>query len=48
MLGDLLNDQIRYSAESIELLNSMIKNVKPRFKNTGESSMQLRYIFIEV
>jgi hypothetical protein len=45
MIGDLSNDQIRYSVERIELVNRMMKDVKSRFSNTGESYMQLRQAY---
>lgn len=45
MIGDLSNDQIRYSVDRIELVNKMMKDVKSRFKNKGESYEQLRQAY---
>jgi hypothetical protein len=45
MIGDLSNDQIRYSVERIELVNTMMKDIKSRFSDTGESYMQLRQAY---
>ena len=41
MIGDMSNDQIRYSIDRIELVNKMMKDIKTRFSNSGESYMQL-------
>ncbi|QNM87023.1 zinc-dependent metalloprotease [Polaribacter pectinis] len=45
MIGDLSNDQIRYSIDRIELSNSMMKDIKTRFGTSGESYMQLRQAY---
>lgn len=45
MIGDLSNDQIKYSIDRIELSNSMMKDIKTRFINSGESYMQLRQAY---
>jgi hypothetical protein len=45
MIGDLSNDQIRYSIDRIELVNTMMKEIKTRFGNSGESYMQLRQAY---
>jgi hypothetical protein len=45
MIGDLSNDQIRYSVERIELVNKMMKDIKGRFSTSGESYMQLRQAY---
>ncbi|MEE9408627.1 MAG: zinc-dependent metalloprotease [Polaribacter sp.] len=45
MIGDLSNDQIRYSVDRIELVNKMMKDIKSRFANKGESYMQLRQAY---
>ncbi|WP_299012301.1 zinc-dependent metalloprotease [uncultured Polaribacter sp.] len=45
MIGDLSNDQIRYSVDRIELVNKMMKDVKLRFANKGESYEQLRQAY---
>jgi hypothetical protein len=42
MIGDLSNDQIGYSVNRIELVNSMMKDVKTKFGKTGESFQELR------
>jgi hypothetical protein len=45
MIGDLSNDQIGYSIDRIELSNNMMKDIKSRFGNSGESYMQLRQAY---
>lgn len=45
MIGDLSNDQIRYSVDRIELVNKMMKDIKSRFVNKGESYEQLRQAY---
>lgn len=45
MIGDLSNDQISYSVDRIQLVNSMMKDIKTRFSNSGESYMQLRQAY---
>jgi hypothetical protein len=45
MIGDLSNDQISYSIDRIKLVNKMMKDIKPRFGDTGESYMQLRQAY---
>lgn len=45
MIGDLSNDQIGYSIDRIELVNSMMKEIKTRFGNSGDSYMQLRQAY---
>ena len=45
MVGDLSNDQIRYSVDRIKLVNKMMKDIKARFSDTGESYMQLRQAY---
>ncbi|WP_299668049.1 zinc-dependent metalloprotease [uncultured Polaribacter sp.] len=45
MIGDLSNDQIGYSIDRIQLVNKMMKDIKTRFGNTGESYMQLRQAY---
>ncbi|WP_439127717.1 zinc-dependent metalloprotease [Polaribacter sp.] len=45
MIGDMSNDQIRYSIDRIKLVNKMMKDVKSRFVNSGESYMQLRQAY---
>jgi hypothetical protein len=45
MIGDLSNDQIRYSVDRIKLVNKMMKDIKARFSHTGESYMQLRQAY---
>jgi hypothetical protein len=45
MVGDLSNDQIRYSVDRIKLVNKMMKDIKARFSHTGKSYMQLRQAY---
>ena len=45
MIGDLSNDQIKYSTDRIELSNNMMKDIKTRFGNSGESYMQLKQAY---
>ncbi|QTE23821.1 zinc-dependent metalloprotease [Polaribacter cellanae] len=45
MIGDLSSDPIRYSVDRIKLVNKMMKEIKTRFGNTGESYMQLRQAY---
>ena len=42
MVGDLSNDQIGYSINRIELVDSMMSSVKTKFSKTGESYQELR------
>ena len=42
MIGDLSNDQIRYSVDRIELINSMMAGVKNKFTKRGKSYQELR------
>jgi len=42
MVGDLSNDQIGYSINRFELINSMMKDVKTKFSKKGESYQELR------
>ena len=45
MIGDLSNDQISYSINRFELVNTMMKDIKSRFTNKGETYMDLRRAF---
>ena len=45
MIGDLSNDQITYSINRFELVNTMMKNLKSRFTKKGETYMNLRRAF---
>ncbi len=45
MIGDLSNDQIGYSIDRIELVNKMMKDIKTRFGDKGESYEQLRQAY---
>ncbi len=45
MIGDLSNDQITYSNNIFELINSMMKDVKSRFSKEGESYQELRRVY---
>ncbi|MCI2230105.1 zinc-dependent metalloprotease [Polaribacter sp. MSW13] len=42
MIGDLSNDQITYSINRFELINSMMKNLKTQFTKKGETYEELR------
>ena len=42
MIGDLSNDQITYSINRFELVNSMMKNLKNQFTKKGETYEELR------
>jgi len=42
MIGDLSNDQITYSVNRFELVNSMMKNLKTQFIKKGETYEDLR------
>ncbi|WP_246296784.1 zinc-dependent metalloprotease [Winogradskyella vidalii] len=42
MIGDLSNDQIGYSVNRIELVDSMMNGVKAKFSKTGQSYQELR------
>ena len=42
MIGDLSNDQIRYSIDRIEMVNGLMKDVKSKFSKRGESYQELR------
>ena len=42
MIGDLSNDQIGYSIDRIELVDSMMNTVKSKFSKSGESYQELR------
>lgn len=45
MVGDLSNDQITYSNNVFELINTMIKDVKTNFSIKGESYQELRRVY---
>lgn len=45
MIGDMSNDQIRYSIDRIELVNSMMKDVKKKFTKNGRSYQELRRVY---
>ena len=42
MIGDLSNDQITYSINRFELINSMMENLKDKFTKKGETYEELR------
>ena len=42
MTGDLSNDQIQYSINRFELVNTMMKDIKTRFSKEGKSYEELR------
>ena len=41
MVGDLSNDQIGYSIDRIELVNTLMKEIKDKFPDNGESYQEL-------
>ncbi len=45
MIGDLSNDQITYSINRFELVNTMMKDLKSKFTKEGETYMNLRRAF---
>lgn len=45
MIGDMSNDQIRYSIDRMELVNSMMKDVRRRFTKSGKSYQELRRVY---
>ncbi|XWK76395.1 zinc-dependent metalloprotease [Kordia algicida OT-1] len=45
MTGDLSNDQITYSINRIELVNAMMKDIKPKFSSYNKSYQQMRSAF---
>jgi len=45
MTGDLSNDQIVYSNNIFELVNTMMKDVKMNFSTKGESYQELRKVY---
>jgi hypothetical protein len=45
MTGDLSNDQIQYSINRFELVNTMMKDIQSRFSKKGETYMQLRQAY---
>ncbi|WP_459209925.1 zinc-dependent metalloprotease [Aquimarina rhabdastrellae] len=42
MIGDMSNDQITYSVNRMDLVNSMMKNLKEKSTHKGESYQELR------
>ncbi|MDO6674682.1 zinc-dependent metalloprotease [Tenacibaculum sp. 1_MG-2023] len=42
MIGDLSNDQIKYSINRIKLANNIMKDIKQRFSKDGETYEELR------
>ena len=42
MVGDLSNDQIRYSIDRIKMVNDLMKDVKPKFTKRDKSYQELR------
>ncbi|MDX8553314.1 zinc-dependent metalloprotease [Tenacibaculum sp. 1B UA] len=42
MIGDLSNDQIKYSINRIKLANNIMKDIKQRFSKEGETYEELR------
>ncbi len=45
MTGDLSNDQITYSINRFELVNTMMKDIQDRFTKKGETYMQLNQAY---
>ena len=45
MTGDLSNDQIQYSINRFELVNTMVKDIQSRFTKKGETYMQLNQAY---
>jgi hypothetical protein len=45
MTGDLSNDQIAYSNQIFDLVNTMMKDVKTNFSTKGESYQELRKVY---
>lgn len=45
MTGDLSNDQIGYSNSIMEVVNTMMKDVKTKFSTKGESYQELRRVY---
>lgn len=46
MTGDLSNDQIGYSIDRIELVNSMMSGIKNKFTKDGKSYQELRRAYL--
>ena len=46
MTGDLSNDQIGYSIDRIELVNSMMSDIRNKFAKNGESYQELRIAYM--
>lgn len=44
--GDLSNDQITYSIDRIELVNTMLKDLKTKYNDPGETYQELRQAFL--
>ncbi|WP_046755558.1 zinc-dependent metalloprotease [Kordia jejudonensis] len=45
MTGDLSNDQITYSVDRINLINSMLRDIKPKFSTDNKSYQEMRNAF---
>ncbi|MCO6499639.1 MAG: zinc-dependent metalloprotease [Vicingus serpentipes] len=45
MIGDLSNDQITYSSNIFDLINTMMPNVKTKFSKEGGSYQELRRVY---
>jgi len=46
MIGDLSNDQIQYSIDRFELVNSMMKDIKTKLVKDGDSYQELRAAYL--
>ncbi|MFD1613919.1 zinc-dependent metalloprotease [Gelatiniphilus marinus] len=45
MVGDLSNDQIAYSNDRFEIINTMMKGIKDKFSKPGQSYQELRQAY---
>lgn len=45
MIGDQSNDQITYSVDRMELVNDLMKDLKSKYANDGESYQELRQAY---
>ncbi|MDO5971479.1 zinc-dependent metalloprotease [Flavivirga aquimarina] len=45
MVGDLSNDQIRYSIDRFETINTMMRGIKDKFTKSGKSYQELRQAY---
>jgi len=45
MVGDMSNDQIAYSNDRFEVINTMMKGIKDKFSKSGQSYQELRQAY---